>query len=80
MPDFECLKYCEQFFVVDIVVELRQDKSLRVKGDWMNFTVGRRYGGKDSSQGIVRGIRFNDKRYAQNPVGQDWHGGEGLLQ
>ena len=56
MPDFECFKYCEQFFVMDVVVELRQGKSLRVKGDRMNFTVGRRYGGKDSSQGIVRGI------------------------
>ena len=79
MPDFECFKYCEQFFVVDVVVELRQDKSLRVKGDWMNFTISQRYGGKDSSQGIVQGVRFNDKQCAWNPVSQDQRSGEGLL-
>ena len=80
MLDFERFKYHEKFFVVDIVVELGWGKTLRVKGDWMNFTVSQRYGGKDSSQGIVRGVHFNDKRCAWNPVGQDWHSGEGLLQ
>ena len=56
MPDFECFKYCKQFFVVDIIVELRRGKSLRVKGDWMNFAVGWRYGGKDSSEGVVQSV------------------------
>ena len=53
MPDFECFKYREQFFVMDIIVELGWSKGLRVKGDWINFTVGQRYGRKDSSEGIV---------------------------
>ena len=79
MPDFECFKNCEQFFVVDVIVEFRQGKSLRVKGNQMNFAVGRRYGGKDSSEGVVQSVCFNDKRCAWNPVSQDWCGGEGLF-
>ena len=39
MPDFEHFKYCEQFFVMDVVVELRWGKSPRVKSDWMNFAI-----------------------------------------
>ena len=80
MPDFECFKYCKQFFVMDVVVELRRCKSPRVEGDQMNFAVGWRYGGKDSSKGVVRGICFNDKWGAQNPVGQDRRSGDGLFQ
>ena len=53
VPDFEHFKYHDQFFVVDVVVELGQGKSSRVKGDQMNFTIGWRYGGKDSSEGVV---------------------------
>ena len=79
MPDFEHFKYCEQFLVVDVMIELRWGKSPRVKGDRMNLAIGRRYGGKDSSKGIVRGVHFNDKRCAWNPVSQDWRGGEGLF-
>ena len=78
-PDFECFKYREQFFVIDVVVEFGRGKSPRVKSDWMNFAVSRRYGGKDSSKGIVRSVRFYDKWHAQNPVSQDQCSGEGLL-
>ena len=77
---FEHFENCKQFFVVDIVVELRQGKSPRVKGNQINFTVGQRYGGKDSSEGVVQGICFNDKWGAWNPVGQDEHSGEGFFQ
>ena len=79
MPDFECFKNCEQFFVMDVVVELGWGKSPRVKGDWVNFAIGWRCGGKDSHEGEVRGVCFNNKRCAWNPVSQDQHGGEGLL-
>ena len=43
----------------------------------MDFAIGQRYGGKDGSKGVVRGIRLNDKQRAQNPVGQDQYSGEG---
>ena len=79
MPDFEHFKYREQFFVMDILVELGQGKSLRVKSDRMNFAVGRRYGGKNSSQGVVQGVHLNDKQCAWNPVSQDQRGDEGLF-
>ena len=38
MPDFECFKNCEQFFVVDVIVELRWGKSPRMKSDRMNLS------------------------------------------
>ena len=79
MPDFERFKYREQFFVVDVVVELGRGKSPRVKGDRMNFAISQRYGGKDSSKGVVRSIHFDNKWRAQNPVSQDQCGGEGLF-
>ena len=79
-PDFECFKNCKQFFVMDIVVELGQGKSLRVNSDQMNFAIGWSYSERDSSEGVVQGIHFNNKQGAQNPVGQDWHSGEGFLQ
>ena len=53
MPDFECFKYHEQFLVMDVVVEFEWGKSPRVKGNWMNLAIGWRYGGKDSSEGVV---------------------------
>ena len=46
----------------------------------MDFAIGQRYGGKDSSEGIVQGDHFNDKQRAWNPVGQDQRSGEGSLQ
>ena len=52
-PDFECLENGEQFLVMDIVVEFRQGKSPRVKGDWVDFTISQRYSRKDGSKGIV---------------------------
>ena len=53
MPDFECFKNRKQFFVMDVVVELRRGKRSRMKSDQVNFAVSRRNGGKDSSEGIV---------------------------
>ena len=80
MPDFGYFENHKHFFVVDIIVELRQGKSPRVKSDQMDFAIGQRYSGKDGSKGIVRSIRFNDKQRAWNPVGQDQCSGEGFLQ
>ena len=77
MPDFECFENGKEFFVMDIIVE---GKSPRVKGNQMDFTVGWRYIGKDSSKGVVQGIYFNNKWRAQNTVGQAWCSGEGLFQ
>ena len=64
---------------MDVVVELGWGKSPRMKNDRVNFAISRRYGGKDSSEGIVQSVRFDDKWCAQNPVSQDQCGGEGLL-
>ena len=64
---------------MDVVVELGWGKSPRMKSNRVNFAVSQRNGGKDSSEGIVGSIRFDNKWRAWNPVSQDQHGGEGLL-
>ena len=51
--NFEGFKNGKQFLVMDIVVEFGWGNGLRVKGNWMDFTIGGRYSRKDSCQGIV---------------------------
>ena len=62
MPDFEHFKYRKQFFVIDVIVELGRGKSPRMKSDWVNFAISWRNGGKDSSKGVVRSIRFDNQQ------------------
>ena len=64
-PLMEGIEDGEEFFVVRIVVEFGDDKGLRVKGDRVHLAV-RSNGGKDSRQGIVRSVSFDDKRLAWN--------------
>ena len=52
-PYFEGSEHGEQFLVMDILVEFRQGKGLRVESDQMNFIVGWRYSGKDGGEGMV---------------------------
>ena len=64
-PLVEGIKNGEEFFVVHVVVEFSADKGPRVKGDQVYLAV-RSNGGKDSCQGIVRSVSFDDERLAQN--------------
>ena len=64
---------------MDVIVELGRGKSPRMKSDRVNFTISQRNGGKDSSEGVVQSVCFDDKWRAWNPVSQDRHGGEGLF-
>ena len=36
---FECLVDCEQFFVIDFIVQFGRGHSPGVEGDWMNVTI-----------------------------------------
>ena len=64
-PLMEGIEDGEEFFVMCIVVEFGADKGLRVKGDWVHLAVGGD-GGKDSCQGIVGSVSFNNEWLARN--------------
>ena len=51
-PNFESFKDGKQFLVICIVVQLCHSKSVRVKGNWMNFILFVN-NGKDCSKSIV---------------------------
>ena len=60
LPNLESFKDSKQFLVMCVVVQLRCSKSVRVKGNWVNFIifVNNR---EDCSKSIVRGISFHNK-------------------
>ena len=64
-PLVEGIKNGKEFFVVHIILEFGADKGPRVKSDWVHLAV-RSNGGKDSRQGVVRSVSFNDERLARN--------------
>ena len=39
MPLFECFVDCEQFFVIDFIVQLGRGHSPGVEGNWMNVAI-----------------------------------------
>ena len=52
LPNFESFKDGKQFLVMCIIVQLCYSKSVRVKGNWMNFILFVN-NGKDCSESIV---------------------------
>ena len=51
-----------------IVVELQGGESLGVKGGRVDLGVVQRGNGENGSEGIVRGIGFEDNLYIWNPM------------
>ena len=64
-PLVEGIENGKKFFVVRVIVEFGADKGPRVKGDRVHLTVGSD-GGKDSRQGVVGSLGFDDERLARN--------------
>ena len=77
-PSLESFKNCQEFLIVDVVVEFGGGKRPGVESDRMNF-VGDN-DGKDGTEGVVRGVSFNDDLSVGVPLNEDRSGGEGLLQ
>ena len=78
-PRFESLKYCEEFLVVNVVVEFRRSESPGVKSDWVEFVVGGE-NRKDCSEGVVGGVGFDDDLGVRYPMGKNRSTSEGLLK
>ena len=64
-PLMEGIKDGEEFFVVCVVVEFGTDKGPRVKGNWVHLAI-RSDGGKDSRQGVIGSVYFNNERLTRN--------------
>ena len=52
LPNLESFKDGKQFLIMYVVIQLHYSKSMRVKGNWMNFIIFVN-NGKDCSESIV---------------------------
>ena len=50
-PGLKCLKYCQKFLVMNVVIQLRRDESVGMESDWVEFGIGG-VDGKDCSESI----------------------------
>jgi len=69
----------KQFLVMCVVVQLHCSKSVRVKGNWVNFIIFIN-NGKDCSESIVRGIGFHNELSIGNPMSKDRYGDKCFLE
>ena len=74
-PDTESLKYCEQFFVMGVIIEFQGTKGAGTESHGVDFT-RISLDGEDGTQSIIGGIGFYDDRFIGDPVGQDRCRGE----
>src|SRR5882724_7346691 len=80
VPLSEGLEYCEQLFVIDLVVELRWLHAARVECDRVDVAIVRGDLGDDRSDHVVRSISFNNNRIVRVEMCQDGGLGEGGLE
>ena len=58
-PGLECLKYCQEFLVVNIIIQLRSDESVEMESNWVKFGI-EGIDGEDCFKSIIRGIGFDN--------------------
>ena len=75
LPNLESFKDSKQFLIMYVIVQLYCSKSVRVKGNWMNFIIFVN-NGEDYSKSIVRGISFHNELNIRNLISEDRCGGE----
>ena len=63
-----------------VVVELWGGESLGVKSNRVDFGVVQRYNRENGSEGVVRGISFEDDLCVWNPMSQNQSSGEGFFE
>ena len=78
-PNLECLKDCEKFFVMNIIVEFRSGKDAGVEYDRIDIGICR-IDRKDSPECIVRSISLNNNLGIQHPVRKHWCKHESLFK
>src|SRR5882724_1556160 len=79
-PLSEGLEYGKQFFVIDLVVELRWLHAVGVECDWVDVAIVRGDLGDDRSNCIVRRVSLNHNGVVRVEMHQDRGLGEGSLE
>jgi len=69
----------KQFFVMCVVVQLHCSKSVRMKGNWINFIIFVN-NGEDCSKSIVQSIGFHNELSIRNPMSEDRCGDKCFLE
>jgi len=70
LPNLESFEDSKQFLVMCVVVQLCCSKSVRVKGNWINFIIFVN-NGEDCSKSIVRSIGFHNELSIGNLMSED---------
>ena len=78
-PNLECLKDCEEFFVVNIIIEFWSRKSVRVECDRIDIGICK-IDRKDSPECIVRSISLDNNLGIWHPVRKHWYRCESLFK
>jgi len=78
-PNLESFEDSKQFLVMCVIVQLCCSKSVRVKGNWVNFIifVNNR---ENCSKSIVQGIGFHNELSIRNPMSEDRYRGKCFLE
>src|SRR6266481_5679071 len=78
-PMLECIVYCREFLVLNVIVGLHVFECPGVECNWVKVTV-QSMDGQDCSKGIVRGVSFYHDGGVWDPVCKYWGHGESFLQ
>jgi len=78
-PVLECLEDGKEFLVVGVVVQLRSSQGPGVECYRTDLSVGAG-DRQDTSDSVVRGVRFHDDRGVWNKVSEYGRGSEGVLE
>ena len=55
----ECFKYCQEFLVMNVVIQFQRGKSVEIESDWMEFRI-RGVDREDCSKSVIGDISFDD--------------------
>ncbi|KIK75997.1 hypothetical protein PAXRUDRAFT_74074, partial [Paxillus rubicundulus Ve08.2h10] len=79
VPGVECFMDGEEFFIMGVIVEFQSGEGLGVECDRAEFIIWA-VDGKDTSDGVVRGVSLDNDRGIRNPMSKNGSGSEGIFQ
>ena len=59
LPGLEHFKYCQEFLVVNIIIQLQRGESVGMESDWVEFGIGG-VDGEDCSESVIGGVGFDN--------------------
>jgi len=70
IPNFTDFKNGQKFHIISVVIQLHKNKILKVKDNWMNFTIFI-YNEKNSSESVAGDIFFHNELNIRDLVGKN---------